>query len=71
MRVFRQLLWKRLAIGGMVCLAIAALTSSLTLRTFLGGLVVLSVAGGAAAIAEWRASQKLTELVRAQQTRPT
>jgi hypothetical protein len=64
MRVFRRLLWRRLAIFGVVCLVVAASTSWISPKQFVGVIAALGVVGGVAAIAEWRASQKLVELLR-------
>lgn len=64
MRTFRQLLWKRLAIGGLVWVLAATLTSEISRSAFVGGVAVLVMVGGGAAVAEWRAAEQLHELLR-------
>ena len=62
-RTFRQLLWRRLALVGGVWALAAALTPAISRTVFVGGVAVLIAVGGGAAIIEWRAAEKLSELL--------
>jgi hypothetical protein len=64
MRTCRRLLWRRLAMVGLVWLLAAALTAVISRIAFVGGLAVLVTIGSGAAVAEWRASEELSELLR-------
>jgi len=62
MRIFRRLLWRRLAVFGAVFL-VGAAAISLSERAFvIGGGIIVAI-GAWAAILEWRADQKLTALL--------
>ena len=62
-RTFRQLLWRRLGMLGLVWLLAGTLTSVISRNALVGGVAVLVTVGGGAAVAEWRAAEKLNELL--------
>ena len=64
MRVFRQLLWPRLGMLGVGWLVLGTLTSLFSRLAFVGGFVFLLGGAVAVAVAEWRASEHLNELLR-------
>jgi len=64
MRTFRQLLWPRLGALGVAWLVLGTLTALFSRMVFVGGIVFLAGVAIAAAIAEWRASEHLNELLR-------
>jgi hypothetical protein len=61
-RIFRRLLWRRLAIFGAIFL-VGAAALSLSERAFVIGAGILVAVGAWAAVLEWRADQKLTALL--------
>jgi len=63
MHVFRRLLCRRLALIGLLWIALAAGSSFIAGRGVLTGLAVLSAGGGGALFLEWRAVQTLRELL--------
>jgi hypothetical protein len=64
MRTFRQLLWPRLGALGAGWLILGSLTSLFSRTAFVGGILSLLAVAIVAAIAEWRASEHLSELLR-------
>ena len=70
-RAFRQLLWRRLALVGLLWVLVAALTSLLSRNAFIEGLAVLGTVGVGAAVAEWRAGEKLSGILQGPTKRVT
>ena len=68
-RAFRQLLWRRLAVGAVVAWLIEATTPLLPRAGLVVALLVLAVTATAAAVAEWRADNTLRALIHFQGAR--
>ena len=68
-RAFRQLLWRRLALGAAVAWLIEATTPLLPRAGLVVALLVLGAAATAAAVAEWRADNTLRALINFQSAR--
>lgn len=62
-RAFRRLLWRRLGLFGLVWVLVAALTSVLSRNAFVEGLALLFTVGVGAAVTEWRAAEKLSDIL--------
>jgi len=62
-RSVRQLLWRRLALAGLAWVLAETLMPAISGAAFVGGLAVLLTVGGGAAVAEWRASEQLKDLL--------
>jgi hypothetical protein len=67
MRAFRQLLWKRLAIGALAVCLVATLTTLLPTSDLVVVLLACAAAATAAAVAEWRAKATLRMLIDSKQ----
>jgi hypothetical protein len=67
MRAFRQLLWRRLAIGALVAWLVATLTTLLPTSDLIVALLACAAAATAAAVAEWRAKATLRMLIDSKQ----
>ena len=65
MRAFRQLLWRRLAALAGVWSLLGVLSSLFTRGAIIGGLALFAAAAILAAVVEWRASERLVDLLRA------
>ncbi len=63
MRVFRQRLWRRLAIGAVIAWLIEAMTPLLPRTGLIVALLACGAAATAAAVAEWRADKTLRALI--------
>ena len=68
-RAFRQLLWRRLALGAAVAWLIEATTPLLPRTGLVVALLGLGAAATAAAVAEWRADNTLRALINFQGAR--
>ena len=62
-RTSRQLLWRRLALVGIGWVLAETLLPAISGTAFVGGLAVLLTVGSGAAVAEWRASERLKDLL--------
>lgn len=69
MRAFRQLIWRQLAIVALAWLVSAALVPAISRDAFIAGLALLVTVGVGAAASEWRAAERLGELLRSKQNR--
>ena len=70
-RAFRLILWRRLALFGLVWVLVAVMTSVLSRNAFVEGVAVLVTVGVGAAIAEWRAAEKLSDILQGPAKRVT
>ena len=63
MKAFRRLLWRRLAVGAILWLSVARMTSLLSHAATVVGWALIGGAGMWAAVVEWRADRRLSGLL--------
>jgi hypothetical protein len=63
MRVFRRLLWRKLALLALVWVALAVASSFISRIALVAGLFVLVVGAGGVSFVEWRAARTLHRLL--------